>query len=97
MGMMGRILGGPGAGAALGRAAEGLSQVFVPNATRKMELSAETQAAALAQMQAEFSIAGTGRFDRFVNGLNRLPRPFLAFGTMALFSYAMVDPKSFGE
>ncbi len=32
-----------------------------------------------------------------MNGLNRLPRPFLAFGTIGLFVYAMVDPPRFGE
>jgi hypothetical protein len=31
-------------------------------------------------------------FDRFVDGLNRLPRPLLAFGTLGLFAAAMVDP-----
>ena len=45
---------------------------------------------------AEFAGAGTGWFDRLVNGLNRLPRPMLAFGTLALFGYAMVDPDGFG-
>ncbi|OYX24591.1 MAG: hypothetical protein B7Z10_08915 [Rhodobacterales bacterium 32-66-7] len=30
-----------------------------------------------------------------VNGLNRLPRPMLAFGTLGLFVYAMVDPQAF--
>ena len=35
------------------------------------------------------------RFDGFVNGLNRLPRPLLALGTLALFGYAMSDPVGF--
>ena len=30
-----------------------------------------------------------------MNGLNRLPRPLLAFGTIGLFIYAMVDPVKF--
>src|SRR5690606_7812966 len=38
-----------------------------------------------------------GRFDRFVNGLNRLPRPMLALGTLGRFVYAMVDPVRFAE
>jgi hypothetical protein len=97
MGMIGRILGGPGAVTALGQAAEGLAQVFRPDATRGMELSAEAQKAALSQLQAEYAVAGNGWFDRAVNGLNRLPRPFLAFGTLALFGYAMVDPDRFGQ
>ncbi len=37
-----------------------------------------------------------GWFDSIVNGLNRLPRPLLALGTMALFGYAMVEPTGFG-
>jgi Holin of 3TMs, for gene-transfer release len=32
-----------------------------------------------------------------VNGLNRLPRPLLAFGTIGLFVYAMVDPVAFAQ
>ncbi len=97
MGLIGRVLGGAGGAAALGQAAEGLAQVFRPDATRAMELSAAAQQSALSQLQAEYTVAGTGRFDRLVNGLNRLPRPFLAFGTLGLFSYAMVDPDGFGQ
>ncbi len=50
---------------------------------------------ALQQYGAEFQSVRGGWFDNFVNGLNRLPRPFLAFGTMGLFVYAMVDPAGF--
>jgi hypothetical protein len=32
-----------------------------------------------------------------VNGLNRLPRPFLALGTVGLFVYAMMDPQAFSQ
>lgn len=34
-------------------------------------------------------------YDRAVDGLNRLPRPAMALGSMGLFSYAMVDPAGF--
>ena len=51
--------------------------------------------AALQQLGAEFQTQGSGWFDRLINGLNRLPRPFLAFGTIGLFVYAMVDPTGF--
>lgn len=37
------------------------------------------------------------RYDRAIDALNRLPRPFLAIGTLALFSYAMADPDGFGR
>ena len=96
MGLIGRVLGGPGMVTALGETVRDVSQVFTENATRRMELEAGAQAAALAQHSAEFAGAGTGWFDRMVNGLNRLPRPMLAFGTLALFGYAMVDPVGFG-
>ena len=95
MGVIGQILGGPGAVAALGEAAKGVAETFIPNATRKMELSAEAQMAALRQLGEEYGLPATGWFDRLVNGLNRLPRPMLAFGTLGLFVYAMVDPVRF--
>ena len=95
MGVIGQILGGPGAVAALGEAAKGVAETFIPNATRKMELSAEAQMAALRQLGEEYGLPSTGWFDRLVNGLNRLPRPMLAFGTLGLFVYAMVDPVRF--
>jgi hypothetical protein len=93
--VVGRALGAPGATEALGRAAGGVAEVFVPNATRRMETAHEAYVAALESFGAEFQSAGPGRFDRFVNGLNRLPRPCLAFGTIGLFSYAMIDPPGF--
>ena len=96
MGLIGRVMGGPGMVTALGGTVRDLSEVFTENATRRMELEAGAQAAALAQHSAEFAGAGDGWFDRLVNGLNRLPRPLLAFGTLALFGYAMVDPTGFG-
>ena len=99
MGLIGKIFGaGNGAGAAaLGSAVEGVAEVFRPNATRQMELSAAAQEAALSQLGAEFSNAGGTWFDSAVNGLNRLPRPFLALGTVGLFVYAMVDPQAFSQ
>ena len=39
---------------------------------------------------------GSSRFDGFVNGLNRLPRPLLALSTLGLFAYAMAEPTGFG-
>ena len=50
-----------------------------------------------AQGGEEYQHPALSWFDRLVNGLNRLPRPFLAFGTLGLFSYAMVDPEAFAK
>ena len=97
MGLIGTILGNSGAVEAVGSTVKTVAEVFTPNATRQMEISAEAQEAALTQFSSEFQSAGEGRFDRIVNGLNRLPRPLLAFGTLALFIYAMAAPESFGE
>jgi hypothetical protein len=95
MGLIGRLAGAAPAVAAVGEAAQGLAEVFTPSATRRMELSAEAQTAALRQLGEEYQHAALGWFDRGVNGLNRLPRPLLAFGTLGLFVYAMVDPPGF--
>ncbi len=97
MGVIGKLVGAPGAVTALGEAAKGLAEVFVPSATKRMELSAEAQMAALRQLGDEFGNPSAGWFDRLVNGLNRLPRPMLAFGTIGLFVYAMVDPVKFAQ
>lgn len=95
MGVMGKLMGGSQAVAALGTAAKGVAEVFTPSATRRMELSAEVQQAALREFAEEFGAMPNGLFDRAVNGLNRLPRPLLAFGTIGLFVYAMIDPQQF--
>lgn len=97
MGVIGQILGADKAIAAAGAAAQGVAEVFTPSATRRMELSAEAQMAALRQLGAEYQLAPQGWFDRFVNGINRLPRPMLAFGTIGLFVYAMMDPDNFAR
>ncbi|MEP3346048.1 MAG: holin family protein [Litoreibacter sp.] len=72
-----------------------VAEVFRPNATRQMELGHEAYKAVLSQYGQEFQHGRTGWFDAFMNGLNRLPRPFLALGTMGLFVYAMIDPLGF--
>lgn len=97
MGVIGKLIGGPGAVAALGEAAKGVAEVFTPSATRRMELSAEAQMAALRQLGEEYQHPALSWFDRMVNGLNRLPRPCLAFGTLGLFTYAMIDPEAFAQ
>jgi hypothetical protein len=95
--MIGTILGAAGGARAMGDAVKGVAEVIVPSATRQIELSAEAQMAALQEMGAEFGQPAFGWFDRFVNGLNRLPRPALAFGTIGLFVYAMMDPFEFAR
>lgn len=97
MGLIGKVLGGANAIAELGNAVENVAEVFTPNATKNMVMGHEAFVTALAQYGVEFQAAREGRFDRFVNGLNRLPRPALAIGTLGLFVYAMAAPISFAE
>ena len=72
-------------------------EVFRPNAEAQAVRDAAQQAAALSQFASEFGIERRGWFDRFVDGLNRLPRPMLAFGTLGLFVVAMADPVWFSQ
>ncbi len=72
-------------------------EVFRPNAEAAEVRDAARQAAALSQFAAEFGFERRGWFDRFIDGLNRLPRPMLALGTLALFVSAMSDPVWFAE
>lgn len=95
MGLISSVLNGRIKGAA--EAAVDVVEVFRPNATRQMELGHEAYSAALSQHGAEFQFGRLGWFDRLMNGLNRLPRPMLALGTLGLFVYAMVEPAAFGE
>ena len=95
MGLITRIFGAPQAVATLGQNARQVAEVFTPNGTRAMEVASAARVASLVQHGAEFVQAPQGWFDRFVNGLNRLPRPMLALGTLGLFVYAMADPAGF--
>ncbi|MGZ3216424.1 holin family protein [Paracoccus sp. T5] len=96
MGLIDRFIGVAPTVTALGSAATGMAEVFTQNATRRMELDEEAYARAIGQHGQEFAQPANGWFDGLVNGLNRLPRPLLALGTMALFIYAMIEPVGFG-
>jgi len=97
MGLRLRDIGIAQAATAIGGAVEGVSEVFRANATRAMELDGDIHRATMAAAEAEFQHASDGWFDRLINGLNRLPRPLLALGTLGLFVFAMVDPAAFAH
>lgn len=73
------------------------AEVFRENAENAGAREAQAQSAALVQFAAEFQQTRRGWFDRFVDGLNRLPRPLMAFGTLGLFAAAMTDPVWFAS
>ena len=67
-------------------------EAFRPNAENDARRAADLQSGALAQFGQEFVLPKKGRFDRLMDGVNRLPRPMLALGTLGLLVSAMVDP-----
>ncbi len=73
------------------------AQVFRENAEAGAARATDIQGAAMRQYGDEFARPGPGGFDRVMDGVNRLPRPVLALGTIALFVSAMVDPIWFAE
>ena len=79
-------------GLVFGDASRRTIEVFRENAEKSAERQHERHAAALGQFSAEFIHARRDRFGSFIDGLNRLPRPLMAFGVLALFSSAMADP-----
>ena len=71
--------------------------IFRENAEAAAIREAAGKAAALNQFAAEFTHPRRGLFDRFIDGLNRLPRPMLALGTLGLFVAAMAEPEWFAS
>jgi hypothetical protein len=68
------------------------AEVFRENAENAGERSATVQTEVLRQFAAEFSKSRQSTFDAFIDGLNRLPRPMMALGTLALLGASMYDP-----
>jgi len=68
------------------------AEVFRENAEAGAARNAGLREQALVQFAAEFAARQRGWFDRLMDGLNRLPRPALALGTLGLFVSAMFDP-----
>jgi hypothetical protein len=85
MGLMRDIFG-------LGKAVKDMAEIFVVNKTENANFEHLEHSAALEQFSSEFGRARGNWFNNFVDGLNRLPRPVLALGTVGLFVFAMVDP-----
>jgi len=74
------------------------AEVFRPNAEASAQRAADYAVSAQGQFAAEFAAPERkGWFNALVDGLNRLPRPAMAFGTIWLFSFAMRDPVGFAE
>ena len=73
------------------------AEVFRENAEQGAAREADIRKQVMAQFGQEFARRPRGRFDRLMDGVNRLPRPALALGTLALFVSAMADPIWFAQ
>ena len=73
------------------------AEIFRENAETGAVRSHSVQMEAMRQFAEEFEVPRQGWFDRFMDGVNRIPRPALALGTLGLFVAAMVDPLWFAE
>ncbi|MEM9344467.1 MAG: holin family protein [Pseudomonadota bacterium] len=71
------------------------AQVFRENAENAAVREADRHSAALNQFASEFLFERKGWFDRLMDGINRIPRPALALGMLALFISSMTDPAWF--
>ncbi|MGK7753788.1 holin family protein [Roseovarius sp. C03] len=92
MGLIRFLSGLLGIGGGSNRVAETV-EIFRENAEKGAVREHDAYVAALNQLAAE--AAAPGWFGRFVDGLNRLPRPAIAFSTLGLFAYAMTYPEEF--
>jgi hypothetical protein len=72
-------------------------EVFRENAEAGAKRAHDDRSVALEQFAADFAQTERGGFDRAIDGINRLPRPLLAFATLALLISAMVDPFWFAK
>lgn len=68
------------------------AEIFMENTEGASVRDAALRTAALEQLSQEFAAPKQGGFDRFIDGLNRIPRPLMAFGTIGLCVTAMVNP-----
>jgi Holin of 3TMs, for gene-transfer release len=90
--LMGAVFGG-----ANGNVIQTTAEIFRENAENRGARDAASQAEAMRQFASEFGLERHGVFDRFMDGLNRVPRPAMALGTIGLFVAAMVAPGWFAE
>lgn len=68
------------------------AEIFRANAEEDATRGQELRVEALTQFGREYESKNDSVFNRIMDGVNRLPRPALALGTLGLFVAAMVDP-----
>lgn len=73
------------------------AEVFRENAEAAGQRAFEYDKETLAQFSAEFAGSQKGWFDSLIDGLNRLPRPFMALAVIFLLASAMTSPVWFAS
>lgn len=76
-------------------AINGILGRFFPDKDAKEQNAHDEQVAFRHQVAAEAANAPTGKFNSFVDGVNRLVRPFFTYGIVGLFIWAVCDPVGF--
>lgn len=79
----------------VGSAVEKVAGVFVENREAGAQRTHEAHMGAQGQFAAEFG--GRGPFNQLMDGINRIPRPAIALGTLYFFYLAMYEPLRFQE
>lgn len=82
---------------ALLREAVGLTETVAGNKSKVEREEHAEFIAVLDELGREFEQSRGTWFDSLIDGLNRLPRPVLACGTLGLLAYAMADPVGFAQ
>lgn len=72
----------------------GIVKTIFGDRSARDQQSHENQMAVQQQFAAEFGHSKTV-WDSFIDGVNRLPRPVMTFGMIALFWYCVTDPDGF--
>ena len=83
----------------IGATADGISRAvsrFTGDKVQRESNVHDEQMAATNAQAAEFQYRGKRtRFDSLIDGVNRLPRPVIAFGCIGLFVWCIYDPAEF--
>lgn len=83
----------------IGNTVKEIVGMFAGNRAAREDRAADENALMREAFGKEWSYIAANRnwFDSLIDGLNRLPRPIFAFGTIYIFSYCIYDPVGFGD
>ncbi len=86
-----------GLASGIGNSIVNVRSAWKGNVENHQQRLANAKTEATAQFAAEFVNPNQNWFDSLVTGLNRLPRPIIAYGVIGLFVYAFYNPAGFAK